>query len=70
MLEADFQRFYGVDLRRLLWVDGVGVRRLWSLMGGLPAESGFQRRLGEAARAEAEAPTKVTWRELGQRLMG
>lgn len=44
-LEADFQRFYGLDLRRLLWVERVGLRRLWDLIVGLPPESGFQRTL-------------------------
>ncbi len=68
VLEADFQRFYKMDLAGVLWRDRVGVRRLWALIGGLPVESGFQRKLGAAARAEAEKPPTVSWRELGKRL--
>jgi hypothetical protein len=39
-LEADFQRFYQLDLRRCLWgAEAVGLRRLRSLIAGLPTES-------------------------------
>lgn len=39
-LEADFLLSYGIDLRRALWgPDLIGVRRLWSLVRGLPADS-------------------------------
>jgi hypothetical protein len=36
-VEADFQRFYGLDLR------GIGLRRLRALLRGLPPESGTAR---------------------------
>lgn len=37
LLEADFQRFYHLDLRVLVEVEGC--RRLWTLVEGLPAEA-------------------------------
>lgn len=70
-VEADFLRFYRLDLRRALWVDGVGCRRVWDLISGLPAGSAFQLSL-------AAAPPKVAapkaghggWRSLARRMTG
>ena len=67
-LEADFQQVYALDLRRVLWVDRVGLRRLWSLVEGLPAGSAFM----SALRA-APAPVVVKpggWRALARRMTG
>lgn len=47
-LEADFQRVYQLDLRRVLWTDRVSVRRLWGLIEGLPAGSAFMSALAAA----------------------
>lgn len=70
-LEADFLRFYGVDLRRLLWVERVGVRRLWSLMAGLPSGSAFQQALAAAPPRVAAAPAgHGGWRALFGRMTG
>jgi hypothetical protein len=38
-VEADFQRYYGLDLREVLWGEArSGVRRILSLVNGLPME--------------------------------
>lgn len=51
-LEADFRRFYRLDLRECLWGrEWLGCRRLWALMAALPAESAFQRALAAQPRA-------------------
>jgi hypothetical protein len=45
-LEADFQRFYGLDLRMELWgPKPIGARRLASLIRGLPPDSALHRAL-------------------------
>lgn len=51
MLEADFTRFYSLDLRMLCWGPSPwGVRRLWTHIAGLPRDSAYSRRLrGEQA---------------------
>lgn len=41
-VEADFQRFYGVDARDVL-TGRIGVRRLTSLLEGMPADSALAR---------------------------
>lgn len=65
-LEADFQRFYGTDLRRLLWVERVGCRRLWDLIAGLPVESSFQHELSK----RPPPPKPGGWRKLARRMTG
>ncbi len=69
-LEADFQRFYGLDLRRVLWVDRVGCRRLWDLIDGLPDVSAFQRELASVAVKPEAAPKAAGWRSLARRMTG
>lgn len=70
-LEADFQRFYGSDLRRLLWVDRVGCRRLWDLIAGLPDSSAFQGELRRVAAPVAAVPRQNGgWRSLARRMTG
>lgn len=72
-LEADFLRFYGADLGRLLWVERVGCRRLWALMAGLPSDSRFQLELAaesdKKAKQAAPAPSGG-WRSLARRMTG
>jgi len=47
-IEADFQRFYGLDLGEACWGDNhVGVRRLMALIRGLPPESTLSRVTGD-----------------------
>lgn len=70
-LEADFQRFYGLDLRRLLWVEGVGCRRLWDLISGLPDGSAFQRALqSKPPQVVAPKAGHGGWRSLARRMTG
>jgi hypothetical protein len=46
-LEADFQRFYGLDLRRACWgPDALGARRLRVLISHLPQDSSLARSMG------------------------
>ncbi len=40
-LEADFQRFYNMDLNREVFRNDMSMRRLLILLRGLPAESAF-----------------------------
>lgn len=68
-LEADFAREYQVDLRRLLWVDGVGCRRLWELMAGLSESSAFRGEL-RAKPAPESKPEPGGWRSLARRMTG
>lgn len=43
-LEADFQRYYNLDLRRALWGEAaIGARRLINLIEWLPPESALAR---------------------------
>lgn len=62
-VEADFQHHYGMDLRRVLWVERVGCRRLLALLEGLP--------LGSASVSHMKAPEKKPpaggWKRLAQR---
>lgn len=42
--EADFRRFYGIDLRLACWGERpFGLRRLAALVGGLPTDSALWR---------------------------
>lgn len=46
-IDADFQRFYGLDLGEACWgPDHIGVRRLYVLITRLPQESALARVLG------------------------
>lgn len=48
--EADFQRFYGLDLRRVCYGPSpLGTRRLKALVEGLPSESSLYRVLHPGA---------------------
>lgn len=48
-LESDFQHYYGLDLRRVLYgEDAVGLRRLRALIGGLPPGSAVHRSVDPA----------------------
>lgn len=52
-LEADFARYYGVDLRAACWGDHpVGMRRLRALIRGLPLDSALGRSV---------APHRLEW---------
>ena len=42
-LEADFQRFYAIDLNRSVFKNHMSLRRLMILVRGLPPESNFAR---------------------------
>jgi len=54
-LEADFLRFYAVDLRAVLWGEHAwGVRRLVALVRGLPADSAFASAI---SAEESSTPT-------------
>lgn len=54
-MEADFARFYRLDLRRALWGPGpVGVRRLLVLVRQLPAESATVRAVTHGWTFEAD----------------
>jgi len=70
VIEADFQRFYGLDLRRVLWVDRVGVRRLWDLIAGLPPESAFQHSLSSKPKPVADGDVRSGVREVLKRMSG
>lgn len=65
-LEADFQRVYGFDLRRVLWRDRVGVRRLWALIEGLPPGSAFFTALA----AEQSKPEPSSTRDAIRKFFG
>lgn len=44
-VEADFLRYYGLDLREALWgEDWIGVRRICALVEGLPSDSALGRK--------------------------
>lgn len=50
-VEADFQAHYGIDLREALWGSRpIGVRRLLSLVNGLPVRGSVHRDLNSDGR--------------------
>lgn len=55
-VEADFQSYYRLDLRETLWgPQSIGVRRLWSLVNGLPPDGVVARAIFYGGRAWSSA---------------
>jgi len=51
-VEADFQSHYGMDLREVLWGDRApGVRRVLSLVNGLPETSAMYREVAFSGKS-------------------
>jgi hypothetical protein len=56
-VEADFRRFYRLDLREACWgPEALGVRHLHSLVRNLPADSALAYAVGRRPRAAAHRP--------------
>lgn len=69
-LEADFLRFYQSDLRRVLWVERVGCRRMWALLSKLPPSGAFKKALVAEAKPPAPVQQANGWRALARRMTG
>ena len=51
-VEADFQSYYGLDIREVLWgPKRFGARRLWSLVRGLPLDGAVVRAVSYVGRS-------------------
>lgn len=71
-MEADFQRFYGLDLR---YAVDEGVRRIWALVRGLPREAVTWREDGaewshEVELAAAQVEVADRWGRAMAQLLG
>lgn len=70
-VEADFQHHYGMDLRRVLWVERVGCRRLLALLQWLPVSSPTSALLRSQSEAEPEKKKpNGGWARLARRMTG
>jgi hypothetical protein len=72
-VEADFQRYYDLDLREVLWGSRrYGARRLMSLVSGLPLEGAVARAVLYGGRdwsnADELLATLVEMTDLGNRI--